>query len=150
MTDAGQRHLECVERAGPDVAEHDAERGQCQKPGAAGMMEVFGLVGGDLRLARNNMRRRTIDQAADRGTRWYIHVRLPTALCALASSGIQDLGHVTQLRRLEDAIPEWPARRRNSRLRSCESDRIAARQRNDAMCQEATWQHGRSAMLTPA
>src|SRR5260370_28551920 len=94
MTDAGQRHLECVERAGPDVAEHDAERRQCQKPGAAGMMEIFGLIEQSLRSARSDTRRRTIDQVADRGTRWYIHFSLPSTRSALALFGIQDLGHV--------------------------------------------------------
>jgi hypothetical protein len=53
------------------------------RTGAAGMMKVFGLVGGDLRLARNNTRRGTIDRAADRGIRWQIHARLRTTfVCA--------------------------------------------------------------------
>ena len=46
MADAGQRDLEGIERAGADIAEHDAERGQRQKPRTAGMMQIFGLIEG--------------------------------------------------------------------------------------------------------
>ena len=35
MADAGQRDLQCVKRAGTDIAEYDAKRGKRQNPGAS-------------------------------------------------------------------------------------------------------------------
>jgi hypothetical protein len=86
MADAGERHLKGVERTGADVAVNDAERGQCQKPGTARMMKVFGLIEFGLRLARNDTRHGAVDQAG-RDTRWHIHMNLATKITvsALAS-----------------------------------------------------------------
>ena len=43
MAEARQRDLKCVKRAGADIAKHDAERGQRQKPWTARMKE-FRLI----------------------------------------------------------------------------------------------------------
>ena len=42
MAEARERHLEGIERAGADIAEHDAKRGQRQKPRTSRMMDEFG------------------------------------------------------------------------------------------------------------
>ena len=71
MTEAGQRHLERIERAGADIAEHDTQRGQHQKCRTPSMMsERRRMIGGRMRGA--GMRCRPVT-GAQRGLGSIVH-----------------------------------------------------------------------------